>query len=216
MITDSFFTLACAGMIGLVFGTFLTFLGYRFFLFLLPLWGFFFGLTLGAQSVQVLFGQEFLATITSWVVGFIVGACFALLSYAFYLFAVAIIGGSLGYSLAVGLLTWIGLEFGFIVWIVGIIVAVLAAFVTIRYNLQKWVVIVATSVLGTATIFGTILAMFNPAATLLRNPVRVLLQTSPFLMILFLGIAAFGIVVQARTNKEFEVKSYNRMSPSGV
>ena len=216
MITESFFTFACAGMIGLLFGTFLTFAGYRFFLFLLPLWGFFFGLMLGAQSIQVLFGDAFLATISSWVVGFIVGACFALLSFAFYLFAVALIAGSLGYSLAVGLLTWIGLDFGFIVWTVGLIVAVLAAFVTIRFNLQKWVVILATSVLGTATIFGTILAMFNPATTLLRNPVQLLLETSPFLTILFLCIAGLGIFVQAGTTKEFEVKTYNRMSPSGI
>src|SRR5512145_542874 len=106
--TDSFFTFACAGVIGLLFGTFMTFLGYRFFLVLLPIWGFFFGLFLGAQSVQVLFGQEFLATVTSWVVGFVVGALFAVLSYAFYMLAVGIIAGSLGYVLAVELLTWIG------------------------------------------------------------------------------------------------------------
>jgi hypothetical protein len=130
--------------------------------------------------------------------------------------AVAIIGGSLGYVLVVGLLTWIGMEFGLLVWAIGLIAAVLAAFVTIRFNLQKWVVIIATSVLGTATIFGTILAMFNPAATLLRNPVRVLLDTSPFLLVLFLCVAALGVVVQVGTTKEFEVKSYDRMSPSGV
>jgi hypothetical protein len=216
MITDSFFTFACAGVIGLLFGTFMTFLGYRFFLVLLPIWGFFFGLFLGAQSVQALFGQEFLATVTSWVVGFVVGALFAVLSYAFYMLAVGIIAGSLGYVLAVELLTWIGLDFGFIAWAIGLVVAVLAAFVTIRFNLQKWVVILATSVLGTAAIFGTILAMFNPATTLLRNPVQVLLDTSPFLMILFLCIVALGVVVQVGTTKEFEVKSYDRMSASGV
>ena len=103
MITESFFTFACAGVIGLLFGTLLTFAGYRFFLFLLPIWGFFFGLALGAQSVQALFGVGFLATVTSWVVGFVVGALFAVLSFVFYAFAVAIIGGSLGYVLAVGL-----------------------------------------------------------------------------------------------------------------
>ena len=216
MITDSFFTFACAGVIGLLFGTFMTFLGYRFFLVLLPIWGFFFGLFLGAQSVQALFGQEFLSTVTSWVVGFVVGALFAVLSYAFYMLAVGIIAGSLGYVLAVELLTWIGMDFGFIVWAVGLVAAVLAAFATIRFNLQKWVVIVATSVLGTATVFGTILAMFNPATTLLRNPVQVLLDTSPFLMVLFLCVAALGVIVQAGTTKEFEVKSYDRMSESGV
>jgi hypothetical protein len=39
---------------------------------------------LGAQTLQVLFGVGFLATITSWVVGFIVGGLFAVLSYPTY------------------------------------------------------------------------------------------------------------------------------------
>jgi hypothetical protein len=122
----------------------------------------------------------------------------------------------LGYVLVVELLAWIGMDFGFIVWAVGLVAAILAAFLTIRFNLQKWVVILATSVLGTATIFGTILAMFNPAANLLRNPVRLLLDTSPFLMVLFLCVVGLGIFVQAGTTKSFEVETYDRMSPSGV
>jgi hypothetical protein len=216
MITESFFTFACAGLIGLLFGTMLTFAGYRFFIFLLPVWGFFFGLALGAQSIQALFGVGFLATVTSWVVAFVVGAVFALLSFVFYAFAVAIIAGSLGYVATVGLLTWIGLDMGFLVWAIGIIVALVFAFVTIRYNLQKWVVIAATSFLGAGTIFGTILLMFNPAASLLANPVRVLLATSPFLLILFLIVVILGIFVQFSTTRAIEVESYNRMSESGA
>ncbi len=216
MITDSFFTFACAGIIGLLFGTALIFAGYRFFIFLLPIWGFFFGLALGAQSIQALFGIGFLATITSWVVGFLVGAVFALLSYVFYAFAVAIISGSLGYVVTVGILTAIGLPFGFIVWLIGMLVAVVFAFVTIRFNLQKWVVIAATSILGAGVVFGTILLMFKPAAALLESPVKVLLSTSPFLLILFILVAGLGFFIQAATTRTWEVEVYNRMSESGV
>jgi len=46
MVTDSFFALACAGLIAFLFGLALTFAGYRLFLILLPIWGFFFGLWL--------------------------------------------------------------------------------------------------------------------------------------------------------------------------
>ena len=212
MITDLFFTFACAGLIGMLFGTVLAFAGYRLFIYLLPIWGFFFGLALGAQSMQTLFGVGFLSTITSWVVGFLVGAIFAVLSYAFYAVAVAIIGGSLGYVLAVGLLTAIGLDFGFIVWIVGIIAAIAMAFVTIRFNLQKWVVIAATSILGAATIFGTIILMFNPLANFLANPVKVFLSTSGFLTLLFIIVAGLGIVVQIGTTRNMEIEAYNRMS----
>jgi hypothetical protein len=212
MINESFFTFACAGLIGLLFGTALTFAGYRLFLFLLPIWGFFFGLGLGAQAVQVLFGDGFLASVTSWVVGFIVALVFALLSYLFYGFAVAVISGSLGYALAVGLLTWIGLDFGLLVWLIGIVAGVALAIVTLVFNIQKWVIIAATSIMGAGTIFGTILLMFNPAASLLENPVQLLLSTSVFLTILFLVVAGMGIYFQFASTRSITVVEYNRMN----
>src|SRR5512137_376225 len=101
MTTDSFFAVMCGGMIALLFGLVLAFAGYRLFLVLLPIWGFFFGFGLGAQSIQALFGEAFLATITSWVVGFIVAAVFAILAYLFYVAAVAIASFSLGYTATV-------------------------------------------------------------------------------------------------------------------
>lgn len=212
MVNETFFTFACAGLIGLLFGTALAFSGYRLFIFLLPVWGFFFGLALGAQSIQALFGDAFLATVTSWVVGFIVALIFAALSYAFYLFAVAILAGSLGYALAVGLLTAIGLDFGFLVWIIGIVAAVALAIVTLVFNIQKWVVIAATSILGSATIFGTILFMFYPAASVLANPVQVMLSSSSLMTILFVAVAGLGIYFQVVSTRTMTVVEYNRMS----
>jgi hypothetical protein len=211
MVNESFLTFACAGIIGLLFGTALTFAGYRLFIFLLPIWGFFFGLGLGAQSVQVLFGDGFLATVTSWVVGFVVALVFALLSYAFYAFAVAIIGGSLGYAVAVGLLTWIGLDMGLIVWLVGLVAGVIMAIVTLVLNLQKWVVIAASSILGAATIFGTILLMFNPASEVMESPVKTMLSTSPLMTILFLVVAGLGFYMQYVSTRTVTIVEYNRM-----
>jgi len=43
------FHLFCMGLIGLLFGLAVTFGRYRLFLILLPVWGFFFGLVLGAE-----------------------------------------------------------------------------------------------------------------------------------------------------------------------
>ncbi len=212
MITDSFFTFACAGLIGLLFGAALAFAGYRLFIFLLPIWGFFFGLALGAQSVTVLLGDAFLATVTSWVVGFIVGAVFALLAYTFYAIAVAIVGGSLGYVVAVVLLTALGLQYGFLVWLIGIAAGVVMAFVTLRFNLQKWVVIGATSLMGTGVIIGTMILMFNPLAALLQNPVKVFLSASPLLTIIAFVIVMGAIFYQVLSTRSVEVKAYNRLS----
>jgi hypothetical protein len=210
MIGESFLALACAGLIALIFGTTLTFAGYRFFLFLLPVWGFFFGLALGAQTVQALFGDAFLATITSWVVGFIVAVIFAVLSYLFYFFAVILISGSLGYAVTVGILLYFGMNMNFLTWLIGIVVAIAVAFVTIRFNLQKWVIMIATSVLGASVVIGTFVLMFNPASKFLENPVKAALSTSWLLTLVFLAMAIFGVVVQYRQNKTYVIESYDR------
>jgi hypothetical protein len=209
MTGESFFALMCAALIAMLFGLAVCFLGYRFFIILLPIWGFFFGLAFGAQTMQALFGTGAFATVTSWVVGFLVGGVFAVLSYLFYAIAIAVIAGSLGYSLTVGILTGIGMNMNFLVWIIAMVVAVALIFVTFRFNLQRWVIIIATSVLGAATIAGTIGLMFSPAARVLENPIQVVLKASPLLAILGIVLAVAGIVVQARMTK-FEIESYNR------
>jgi hypothetical protein len=206
----TFLSLACAGLIAFLFGLTLCFVGYRFFLFLLPIWGFFFGLWLGAQSMQALFNQGFLATITSWVVGFIVGAVFAVLAYLFYIVAVAIIAGSLGYFVAVGILLWLGLNMGFLVWLIGIVAAIALAVVTLMFNLQKWVIIIATSVLGASIVIGTFVVMFNPAIKLLENPIQFILSQSWLLWITTLVLVVAGVYVQFKSSSAVKLEEYNR------
>ncbi|MGD9093119.1 MAG: hypothetical protein PVF74_09725, partial [Anaerolineales bacterium] len=72
------------------------FFGYRLFLVMLPIWGFFAGLWLGAATVMWLFGEGFLATVTGLVVGFVVGLVLAVLSYLFYIVGVALVATFLG------------------------------------------------------------------------------------------------------------------------
>ncbi len=217
MTTDSFFALMCGGLIALLFGMVLAFAGYRLFLVLLPIWGFFFGFGLGAQAIMALSPNDaFLATVTSWVVGFIVALVFAVLAYLFYIAAVAIISFSLGYSVTIGLLLAIGLPLagGFITWIIAVVVGVVLALVVLRFNIQKVVIELATAFLGAGAIVGVFLALFGglPASQLVQNPVAAALKASPFWMIVFiiLGIVAFA--AQYVNNRAWEVKTYNRMS----
>jgi len=210
MINESFFSLACAGLIGILFGLVLCFAGYRLFIVLLPIWGFVFGLGLGVQTIQVLFGVGFLATVTSWVVGIVIGGIFAVLSYLFYIAAVAILAGSLGYALSVGFMLLIGMNMGWLIWIIGIVVAIAVAVVTIVFNLQKWVVIAATAILGAGVMIETVVLLFVPAAILLENPVKAALDLSPLLLIAFLVFAILGIVAQFMNTRKFMVADYSR------
>jgi Ni,Fe-hydrogenase I cytochrome b subunit len=217
MTTDSFFAVMCGGMIALLFGLALAFAGYRLFLVLIPIWGFFFGFGLGAQAIMALSPNDaFLATITSWVVGFIVAAVFALLAYLFYIAAVAIVSFSLGYTATIGLLTAIGLPLagGFFVWIGAVIVGVILAFVVLRFNVQKIVIEIATAVLGAGTIVGVFLALFGklPPSQLFANPVGAALQASPFWMLVFIVLAVVAFFAQWQNNRSWEVQTYDRMS----
>ena len=208
------FALLCMGLVALLFGLVVAFFGYRLFLVLLPIWGFFFGFFLGAQTLQVLFGVGFLATITSWLVGFMVGAIFAILSYLFYIIAVAIISGSFGYGVTVGLLEAIGLDFGFVLWLIGIIIGVIVALVGLRFNIQKYAIIVITAVGGTGAIIYTLLALFGDltAAEMLLRPVSAAIQNSFWWFLFFIAFVVAGIVVQIRANRSYEIESYNRMA----
>ena len=214
MTTDSFLALAITATIALFFGFAVAFSGYRFFLILLPIFGFFYGFGLGAHSIQALFGQAFLATVTSWVVGFIVALVFAVLSYLFYIFGVALVSGALGYSLGTALVMAFGLDFGFLAWLVGIVVGIVFAVGAIALNIQKWVIVIATGLLGAGIIVGTFLFLFGglPGSQITQNPVRYVLQTQPFWLFVYFVVAGFGIAAQYATTRTMEIEAYDRFS----
>lgn len=209
------FELFCMTIIALLFATALIFGGYRFFLFLLPIWGFFAGFVLGAQAVQALFSDGLFASVTSWVVGFVMGAIFAVASYFFYAAAVAVAAGILGYMLGVGIMDLLGLnDLYLITFIVATVLAVAAVWVTLRYNLQKYVIIAATSIGGAALAVGVIMLGVGGVELirLAESPLRLLWQTSPFMAIVFLVLAVVGIATQVRINRRFEIETHNRLA----
>ena len=207
------FELFCLTLIALAFGTLMIFGGYRLFLILLPIWGFFFGFGLGAQTLTYLFGYGFLSTVTSWVVGFFVGALFALLSYLFYAFAVALLSGSLGYGLMVGILTAIGFNPGLITWVLGIIAGGALALVVLYFNIQKYAVIVITAITGTSVIIFTLMTTIGDAqySDLLNAPLRYALQGSFWWWLFLFVVAGAGIYVQIRDTRKYEIAAYNRL-----
>lgn len=206
------FELLCAVVIALAFAAFIAFAGYRFFIILLPIWGFVWGFGLGAQSVQLLFQEQgMLTTVTSWVVAFFVGALFAVLSYLFYLAAVALFSASIGYALGVAIM---GLIFpmGFITWLVGIVLAVVVAFVVLRYNVQKYVIILGTAVFGAGLSVAVIAAGLGGLQKFqlyFQDPVRAIMSTVGwFGWLVFLAIAIGGAYVQWRASDKYKLEAY--------
>ncbi|MCB8985422.1 MAG: DUF4203 domain-containing protein [Ardenticatenaceae bacterium] len=208
------FELLCATLIALLFGALICFGGYRLFLALLPIWGFFFGFGLGAQSVQLLFGEAFLATVTSWVVGFVVAILFAVLSYLFYIFAVAVIAGSLGYGLGIAIIGIFSDNLNLIAWLVGMALAIVMIVITLRFNLAKYVIIFATAVGGAAATIATLVVGVENVQllALAQNPIKVLATSSVIWTLLFLLMAGAGIAIQLSVNRQWEIETYNRWS----
>jgi hypothetical protein len=194
-------------LIALFLGMAICFNGYRWFLILLPILGFVFGFGIGAQTVTAIFGVGFLSTVTSWVVGFIVALIFAVLSYLFYFIGVALIGGYLGYALGVGFMGLIGLNFGLITWLVGIILGVIFGIATLALNIQKYVIIAFTALAGAGVIVGSFLFVFGviQPADIALNAVGKAIQDSVFWLIIFLLLAILGVASQLYTSRNFEL-----------
>ena len=204
----------CATLIALGFGLAVLCFGYRLFMVLLPLWGFLFGLLLGGQAMQAIFDYGFFANIATWIVAFIVAAAFAVLSYLFWSVAVALMAGSLGYAVGVGLLNLFGINTGLITFLVGLALGVAAAYVTFRFDLQRYMVIAVTALGGTASILGTLFygAYGTKLARLAENPVLHILEQSWLWVILFLALIAGGIYLQIVTTRDVEYVPYgNRL-----
>jgi len=203
----STFELLCAGLIALGFGLVVLLNGYKLFLVLLPIWGFLFGFVFGAQTMEALFGMGFLATVTSWVVGFVVGAVFAVLSYLFWIAAVAIYSAMIGYAIGIGLMGLIGLDSGLIPWLVGVAAGVALAIAVVMLNLQKWVIILGSAVLGAGVIIGTFLVLFGVVPPILISgaAVRLAMQNSIFWLIGFLALFVAGAMAQVRTTRDYSL-----------
>ncbi len=192
--------------------------GYRIFLVLLPIWGFFAGFWLGAHGATMLFGEGFLATTTGWIVGFVVGVVLALFSYLFYALGVAIIAGVVGYAIGSGMMAAMGLTAGWVLFIVGVSVAIMVILLTLVLNLQKYVIIALTAIGGAnAILLGVLLLLNRVSLTGLRgagNAIQPVLADSWFWSIVWVVVALLGIFYQVRSNrvyrwqKEYYIESW--------
>ena len=187
-------------ILAVVIGLAFAFGGWRFFLVLLPLWGLVLGFSLGTEAMRALFGDGTFATVTSWVVGLVIGLVFAGLSYLFYYAAIVILAGTVGY--AIGAAAWglIGNEQGVIAFVIGIVVGVVVAVAALALNVPRYLVIVLTGLGGAAAIVAGWFLLIGkvPADNVTWWQVGKLISDSWFYLIVWGLIAAAGIVAQMR------------------
>ena len=187
-------------ILAVVIGLAFCFGGWRFFLLLLPIWGFVVGFGLGTEAMRALFGDGTFATVTSWIVGFVIAVVFAVLSYLYYYAAIAILAGAVGY--AIGAAAWgiIGNEQGVIAFVIGLVVGVVFAIGVLALNVPRYLVIVLTGLGGAATVIAGWFLLIGkvPADNVTWWQVGKLISDSWFYLIVWGLLAAAGIVAQMR------------------
>ena len=193
--------------IAVVIGAGFCIAGYRLFLVMLPIWGFFAGVWLGAYAVTAILGTGFLAMGTGLVVGLVVGVIGAALSYLFYMVGVAIVAAAVGAALGSGIMTALGVDPGFLVTIIAIVSALVAIGLTLLLSLQKYVIIALSAIAGADLIvLSGLLLIGRVALEQLQasgNLLRPIIEDSWFWLIAWLVLTVVGIVVQIRANRTY-------------
>ncbi len=202
------FQLICTAIIALIIGVLALLAGYRLFLLLLPIWGFFAGFAMGAHATTLIFGTGFLSTVTSWIVGFVAGLIFAVLSYLIYIVGVALLSAAFGYFLGAGL-ALLFFDPGLIVTLVGVAGAVVMAFIVLAFNIQKPVLEFVTAFGGATAVLAGLLLLLGriPFEALGQNPVRAVLDDSIFWLIVWLVLGFVGFGIQIASNRTYVIEA---------
>ncbi len=209
-------------LVTLIIGAVFCFAGYRLFRVLMVIWGFSTGFLVGAQAVVYFLGGNFLSTplawitgITStplaWIAGIACGLVLAVLAYALYAAAIAILGGSIGYFAGVGLMTGLGLtNLGSLVVIVGLILAFFFAILILVLDLARILIIAITALSGAGAIVVGILLLSGVIQQdfLQSGAVTAFIEGSPGWVMLWLAIAVAGGVLQMQNTQRYTLEKY--------
>ncbi len=198
------------GLFAILVGLAACFVGYRIFVILLPIWGFFAGLWLGITGFTTIFGENFLASVSGLVIGFFLGIVFALLSYLFYYIGVVILGASIGYGITISFLVGaLGMDSGLLTWIIGLVVAIIFAVLVIALNAQKYLIVIITAFGGASAMIAGLLLLFKQITIdQISNLVGVFAPVSFsegwLWWLLWFGLAIVGVVSQVTVSRQYQ------------
>lgn len=188
------------GIFAVLVGALFCFSGMNVMRVLFPIMGFFLGFSAGAGMMSAISGDRFLGTMLGWILGFFVGLLFGVLAYFFYAFAVILAFAGVGFAITSGILTFLHLDWNWLVVILGTVVGIVFGLVALATNLPTLVLILATSLLGSAVILYGLMLVFNTASLgdFSSGVVMDRIKDHPGLYVLWIMLAFSGSITQVR------------------
>lgn len=194
-----------AAFIALALGLAVLFLGFRLFLTLLPIMGFFVGFVAGAQFIGVVIdGEGFLQSVLGIVVGLITAVGFAVLALIWWWVGVIIAIGGMGFAIGYGVLGLFGLETELLSFLIGLAVAVLFVIAAVVLRLPRALVVAVTSLWGSAAVLAGIMILLQiiEPEDLGYGALSGVVSDSIFWTIAWIVLALVGVAAQMMMTEE--------------
>lgn len=182
------------------------FASYHFFRLLIALWGFFVGFLLTTQALATSAGSHVLVSTVGVIIAVIVSLIVAALAYWLYVAAVVILSVSVGFWIGSRLMIAIGYGSHSIpALLIGMLVAVILALLTLALNLAKWLIILSTALGGASTIIAAVLLLLRviPPDNLSLGLVGAIIRGSPLWGMVCLVLTDAGLLVQVRSTQQY-------------
>src|SRR5664280_1982162 len=145
--------------------------------------------------------RRFLVGALSWVVGIAVGLLFAVFAYAYYEVSVVLAMAATGFVLGATLMVALNVTWTWVVIVVGVLAGLALAVLAILADLPMILLVVLTAMAGAATLVAGCMLVAGSLNTADVGSTRVIqqIQQSPGWWILYVVVAAAGVVLQIRT-----------------
>lgn len=198
------------GLISVVSGLILCFGGRTVFRIILSVWGAFIGFTLAGSLLSYFTGEPPFTTVVGWVVSLLAALLFAGLAYGFYVLAVIIAIGSIGYWIGAAIGIALGAS-GTVLLVLGVLAALLLAGAALATNLPDILLTVLTALTGAAAIVVGIMLVVGVAepVDLTETSLREFVVQQPlWWTAMYVVIAIIGMVVQQRAGRGDTMRSF--------
>lgn len=186
------------GLLAIFIGAIFCFRGYLTMRLVIPLWGAFAGFMFGAGLVATGDDQGFLRTGLGWMVGLGFALVFGLLAYLYYEVAVLLAMGAIGFVLGTSAMVALGIDWSWMIILVGLAVGAALAFVAIIADLPMMLLVILTALAGASAVVAGAMLLFGAvdSADFTQAAVTQQLDDDWWWYVMYLVLSAAGLVAQ--------------------